>query len=82
MSKREKNITGTTFGSANPYGLLSIAGALDRIIIALDSGLHRIVRRALGRLRAAVMLQRLIVRRGDRRIKRARDGANVVKTGA
>lgn len=80
--KEEGNVTGTTFGSADPYGLLSIAGALDRIVIALDGGLHRIVGRALGRLRAAVMLQRLIVRRGDRRIKRARDGADVVKTGA
>lgn len=82
VSKREKNVTGTTFGSTNPYGLLSITGALDWIIIALDGGLHRIIRRALGRLRAAVMLQRLIMRRSDRRIKCARDGANIVKTGA
>lgn len=79
----KQNITGTTFGSpADSYGLLSITGALDWIVIALDGRLHWIVRRTLGRLRAAVMLQRLIVRRSDRRIKRARDGADVVETRA
>lgn len=78
-----RHCAGATFGgSTDPYGLLSTAGALDRIVIALDGRLHRIVRRALGRLRAAVMLQRLIVRRGDWWIKRARDGADVVETGA
>lgn len=74
---------GTTFsGSADSYGLLSTVGALDRIVITLDGRLHRIVRCALRRLCAAVMLQRLIVRRSDWWIKRARDGADVVETGA
>jgi len=77
-----RNITGTTFsGSTDSYGL-STVGALDRIVITLDGRLHRIVRCALRCLRAAVMLQRLIVRRGDWWIKRARDGADVVETGA
>lgn len=82
MNKREKNVTGTTFGSTDSHGLLSITGALNWIVIAFDGGLHRIVCRALGRLRVTVMLQRLIVRRGDRRIKRTRDGTDIVKTGA
>lgn len=77
----QSTFTGTAFGGpADSYGLLPIA-TLDRSVIALDGGLHRIAR-ALGGLRAAVMLHGLIVRRGDRRIERARDGADIVETGA
>lgn len=77
-----EHVTGTTFCSlADSHGLLPIA-ALDRGIIALDGGLHRITRAFGGRLRIAVMLQRLIVRRSDRRVKSARDRADVVETGA
>lgn len=76
-----RTFTGTAFGGpADSYRLLPIA-TLDWRVIALDGGLHRIAR-ALGGLCAAVMLQRLVVRRSDRRIKRARDGTDVVETGA
>jgi len=41
MREQERNITGTAFGgSADPYGLLSTAGALNRIVIALNGRLH------------------------------------------
>lgn len=69
-------ITGTTLGAAKTK-LLAIA-ALDRAV-ALD-GLHGVIRGFRG-LRGGVV-ERLIVGRNDRRIKRAGHRSDVLETGA